>query len=201
MPFDSEFEQLIAEVCFMNICNYSREACGLITITCRRMIREERQRKQSHERVKRFRNADCNADVTQMKRPIYQKSEVRSHINTKSAQPEGFADFWDQYPRKKNKGQAEKAWKALKPDGDLIAKIRDGITRGRASNAWQKDAGQFIPYPATWLRAKGWEDDDSRPLPSVAQIRPRVQMDAISDEERQRTREMITSLTKRMAVK
>jgi len=22
-----------------------------------------------------------------------------------------------------------------------------------------KNAGQFIPYPATWLRANGWEND------------------------------------------
>ena len=24
---------------------------------------------------------------------------------------------------------------------------------------WIKDGGQFVPYPATWLNAKGWEDE------------------------------------------
>src|SRR3990167_7162897 len=50
-----------------------------VTIKCRRMIKEEDKRKQVFERVKRFRNAN----VTETKRPIYQKSEVRSHISDK----------------------------------------------------------------------------------------------------------------------
>ena len=29
----------------------------------------------------------------------------------------------------------------------------------KKSKDWQKDNGQFIPYPATWLNAKGWEDE------------------------------------------
>jgi hypothetical protein len=28
---------------------------------------------------------------------------------------------------------------------------------------WQRDGGRFVPYPATWLNARGWEDDDVRP--------------------------------------
>jgi hypothetical protein len=33
------------------------------------------------------------------------------------------------------------------------------IERAKTSKDWTKDGGQYIPYPATWLRAKGWEDD------------------------------------------
>jgi hypothetical protein len=54
---------------------------GNVTIKCRRMIREELQRFQTRERVKRHRNGDSNGAVTQMKRRIYHISEVRSHIS------------------------------------------------------------------------------------------------------------------------
>jgi hypothetical protein len=76
----------------------------------------------------------------------------------KTAQPEGFAEFWNLYPKKKNKGDAEKAWKAVNPDADLRKKITAAIGRARGTHDWLKQNGQFIPYPASWLRAKGWED-------------------------------------------
>src|SRR3990167_8356991 len=65
------------------------QAKRFVTVKCRRMIKEERQRKQGFERLKRFRNAD----VTEKKRRIYQKSEVRSHIKSKRATqlPEDFS--------------------------------------------------------------------------------------------------------------
>ena len=95
--------------------------------------------------------------------PIYQKSEVRSHISEEdkekrgtggTASPNGFAEFWGSYPKKKSKGSAEKAWKALKPSDDLSKLILAGVARGRSSSDWLKQNGQFIPHPATWLRAK-----------------------------------------------
>lgn len=69
-----------------------------------------------------------------------------------------FGAFWDAYPRKKSKGQAEKAWLKIKPDEQLCAAILAGVERAKTSADWQRDGGQFIPYPATWLAAKGWED-------------------------------------------
>lgn len=38
-----------------------------------------------------------------------------------------------------------------------------GLERAKKSEQWRKDNGQFIPYPSTWLRAKGWEDEDAAP--------------------------------------
>lgn len=72
-----------------------------------------------------------------------------------------FEKFWNAYPKKKSKGQAEKAWLALKPTEQLVVEILQGIERAKTSEQWRKDAGQFIPHPASWLRAKGWQDEDS----------------------------------------
>jgi hypothetical protein len=73
---------------------------------------------------------------------------------------EAFASFWAAYPKKKNKGQAEAAFKKVNPDNDLLQTILNAV-EGAANGAdWLKNDGQFIPYPATWLNAKGWEDED-----------------------------------------
>ncbi|HBR31932.1 MAG TPA: hypothetical protein DD733_07600 [Clostridiales bacterium] len=35
----------------------------------------------------------------------------------------------------------------------------NAIEAAKKSEQWQKDGGQFIPYPGSWLRDKGWEDE------------------------------------------
>jgi len=70
-----------------------------------------------------------------------------------------FNKFWRAYPRKKSKGHAEKAFARIKPDNKLFKIILTAIENAKNSLDWKKDDGQFIPYPATWLNAKGWEDE------------------------------------------
>ena len=70
-----------------------------------------------------------------------------------------FSDFWTAYPRKKSRGHAEKAWLKIKPDEQLSASIIAAVKRATTSADWQRDGGQYIPHPATWLNAKGWEDE------------------------------------------
>jgi hypothetical protein len=71
----------------------------------------------------------------------------------------GFEAFWTAYPKKKSKGQALSAWKKLKPDSSLQALILKAVEAQKRSPDWQKDKGQYIPYPATWLNAMAWEDE------------------------------------------
>ncbi len=80
-----------------------------------------------------------------------------THVNT-PANPDGFADFWATYPKKRSKGDAEKVWKKLKPDAALLDRILQSVKAACVREDWKKDNGQYIPYPATWLSAKGWED-------------------------------------------
>jgi hypothetical protein len=72
---------------------------------------------------------------------------------------QAFDEFWSEYPRKKSKGDAERAWSTLKPSEQLQAEILSGLGRAKTSEQWTDRGGKFIPYPATWLRAKGWEDE------------------------------------------
>lgn len=70
-----------------------------------------------------------------------------------------FEEFWKAYPKKKSKGYAEKAFYRIKPTAELQKQILDAIQNSKQSEQWQKDNGQFIPHPATWLNSKGWEDE------------------------------------------
>ncbi len=86
----------------------------------------------------------------------------------KGASPKGelevrFDFFWKAYPKKKSKGQAQAVWMKLAPSEQLLATMIATIEQAKTSEQWQKDNGQFIPYPATWLNAKGWEDEENDP--------------------------------------
>ena len=85
------------------------------------------------------------------------KEEKRREEITTYAQDE-FDIFYKAYPKKKNKGDAEKAWKSVKPD---LNKILAALEWQKQSDSWKKSNGQFIPYPGTYLRAKAWEDEQS----------------------------------------
>lgn len=69
-----------------------------------------------------------------------------------------FEAFWAEYPKKKSKGEAKKAWAQLKPSREIISAIMAKLPVLKASHDWTKDGGQYVPNPATWLRAEGWED-------------------------------------------
>lgn len=73
--------------------------------------------------------------------------------------PDAFEAFWALYPKKKSKGDAKTAWKKLKPSPEVIRAIMDKLPRLIASRDWKRDGGQYIPYPATWLRREGWLDE------------------------------------------
>jgi hypothetical protein len=72
---------------------------------------------------------------------------------------EFFDAFWKAYPRKMSKGQAERAFVKVNPDEQLLATMLAKIERAKTSGLWADGNKRFIPYPATWLNSKGWEDE------------------------------------------
>jgi len=79
-----------------------------------------------------------------------------AHSHSRSATE--FAAFWEKYPRKKSKGKAMEAWEKLRPSIELAQRIVDAVETAKQSADWSKGV-KFIPYPATWLQARGWEDE------------------------------------------
>ena len=76
----------------------------------------------------------------------------------KNDYPEDFAQFWNAYPRKRGKGAAFKAWRKAKGKPDA-AKLVQIVEHYALSPDWSREEGRFIPYPATWLNERRWEDE------------------------------------------
>lgn len=70
-----------------------------------------------------------------------------------------FDEFWSAYPKKKAKEDAKKAWLKLKPDETLGKTIIAAVLESSKTTDWKKEKGKYIPYPATYLNGKRWEDE------------------------------------------
>lgn len=76
--------------------------------------------------------------------------------------PEGaalFERFWKAYPKKKAKATARKAWAKLNPDMELCRTMSAALEKQKRSDDWLRDGGRYIPYPATWINQRRWEDE------------------------------------------
>lgn len=69
--------------------------------------------------------------------------------------------FWEAYPKKLNKADAIKAWKSVKAD---LQTILDALQWQKDLPDWKKECGQFVPYPASYLRGRRWEDEKPQPI-------------------------------------
>lgn len=67
-----------------------------------------------------------------------------------------FNIFYKEYPLKKNKAAAIKAWGKLKPEEQQLA-----ITAVKTFQ-FNPDSN-FIPHPASWLNGRRWEDEQAQP--------------------------------------
>lgn len=72
---------------------------------------------------------------------------------------ERFEKFWAAYPKKQGKGAAEKAFRKIKPSGDLLQRMISAIEEQSKSDQWTRDRGQYIPNPSTWLNQERWNDE------------------------------------------
>jgi hypothetical protein len=99
-------------------------------------------------------------------------SSSSSSIKEKTLVPwqERLTVFWNAYPRKKGKGNVEKWFKRVNPSQELLETITTKIALLKTAPEWLKENGQFIPYPYTFLNAKGWEDEVANTSPCQSRI-------------------------------
>ena len=69
-----------------------------------------------------------------------------------------FPEFWKIYPKKKAKAAAEKAFLKACGSEQEFGAIMDGLKRV-IELEWKNTDPRFIPYPATWLNGRRWEDE------------------------------------------
>lgn len=87
---------------------------------------------------------------------------------------DGFDRFWQAYPRKASKPDALRAWKKLKPNEDFVNMLLNALEEFKKSSQWHEANGKYIPYPATWLNGRRWEEVQGQ---TVQSPEPKYELD------------------------
>jgi hypothetical protein len=98
-----------------------------------------------------------------------QMQEETNKPEQKQAKPkedERFEVFWKAYPKKVGKKDAAKAFKKINVSDELLETMISTIEQSKQSVQWQRDDGQYIPNPSTWLNQGRW-DDELKPATSA----------------------------------
>jgi hypothetical protein len=74
-----------------------------------------------------------------------------------------FDDFYRIYPRKVARLDAEKAWKQMMARGYEPSEVIAGAEAFAKQCRKEGKEQQYIPYPASWLRAGRWMDAELTP--------------------------------------
>lgn len=175
---DAEYGRLIRGLQMYSITGEEPKFCGQEKVYWKRVRNRENryqesfgeQEKAKTERAKNAANArwsnaknanactsiPSNAKNANTNTNTKTKSNTNTNKNTLASISEDFEVFWAAYPRKVGKKDAQRAFaKAVMPLSILL----DALEKQKRSQQWTKDNGQYIPYPATWLNGRRWEDE------------------------------------------
>jgi hypothetical protein len=92
-----------------------------------------------------------DSDISERKRESEGKGELRDR----------FARFWEVYPRHEAKKKAWNIFQEIAPSEDVVSAMIRWIGLARRSDQWQNKTK--IPYAATVLDERRWEDDPPPP--------------------------------------
>lgn len=101
-------------------------------------------------------NALGNALGNGQKKKEKEKEKKNKNMATASGSrdtDEGFARFWEAYPRKVKKPDALRAWKQTAKERPPL----DELLAHLIGRTWGDDP-QFVPHPASFLRGHQWND-------------------------------------------
>lgn len=68
-----------------------------------------------------------------------------------------FDDFWNAYPRKMGRVQAERTWRKMTEEDRQWAVW--GLEVWKRTAQWSSERGKFIPYGSTFLNQRRYADD------------------------------------------
>ena len=130
---------------------------SLVTIVNWELYQSLETKADSKTSIKRTANEqqmDTNKNVKNVKNDIPPISPKGNDVKE-----DKFLVFWKAYPKKVGKGAAEKSFAKFNPNDTLLKTMVESINQQKQSERWQKENGQYIPNPATWLNQKRWEDE------------------------------------------
>ena len=90
--------------------------------------------------------------------------DKRAHKAQKPVCDNGAFDrFWQAYPKKQKKLDAQRAWQKLNPDPELAKQIIEDVQRRSQTHDWRKESGKYVPMPTTYLNGQRWTDELPEP--------------------------------------
>jgi len=105
-----------------------------------------------------------NGSTFDQSRNITKESNKRTHKTKKPLCNNGAFDcFWEAYPKKQKKLEAQKAWGKLNPDSELAERIIKDVQRRSQTHDWQKENNKYVPMPTTYLNGQRWTDELPEP--------------------------------------
>lgn len=102
---------------------------------------------------------DDNHSSNIIKQDTKNKAIKKQNKELNELQEKQFDKFWQAYPKKVSKKQAQKSWKKINPSLELFEKILKALEMVKQTEQWKKDNGKYVPYPATWLNQERWTDE------------------------------------------
>lgn len=85
---------------------------------------------------------------------------------------EDFASWWSAYPahRRSAKKQCLAIWQRKKIPKSQLEAVLAKLEEQKASRAWRKEGGQFIPLSKTYLNGERWDDEVAHGAASLNQV-------------------------------
>lgn len=157
---------------FFNYENFSQKLCKNFTVNYENFSHNkniyknnnkniyahlENEQVYNHEDDKQ-KESDNHSSNT-IKQETKNKAIKKQNKELNELQEKQFDKFWQAYPKKVSKKQAQKSWKKINPSLELFEKILKALEMVKQTEQWKKDNGKFIPYPATWLNQERWNDE------------------------------------------
>lgn len=117
----------------------------------------ENEQVYNHEDDKQKENDSLSSNT--IKQETKNKAIKKQNKELNELQEKQFDKFWQAYPKKVSKKQAQKSWKKINPSLELFEKILKALEMVKQTEQWKKDNGKYVPYPATWLNQERWTDE------------------------------------------
>lgn len=115
---------------------------------------------------KQNREKGTSTTVDDRARPSTNNDETHQtknkNITPLTPQGELFGRFWAAYPKKVGKANCEQWFLRHKVDESTLQAMLESLAYLKTTEQWQKDGGQYIPNPQTWLNGRRWEDESAK---------------------------------------
>lgn len=121
------------------------------------------QFKSDHDSAERQRRSRASRGITSQSRDSHTPEQNRTDTDTETDTHKsaalplgGFSRFWDAYPKKVKRKDAERVWRSKKLDEKAAQLIADAQRRLAEDDQWRRG---FIPDPPVYLRGERWNDE------------------------------------------